>query len=692
MFRSYWHVAIRGFLRNKVASFINIGGLMLGLTTGIVISLFVVFAFGFDRFHTNYKQIHLVEMNQAFSGTLYTGNATSCLLGPALKAAMPALKYVVRAREEGESLTRVAEKALYQKSLYVDPDFFHMMTFPAIEGDPTSTLREARGVILTQSAARRLFGDAQAMGKTILLNNTYPVKVGCVVRDLPFSSSIQFDLALPFNLFERDNTWMDSWDSRSVQTWLQLEPNANVAALNRQMTEILLKNRDGKKASLFAYPIERLHLYDNFKDGKPYWGKAYLILAIALLAFLTLVIACINFMNLSTAMAERRAKEVGVRKVLGASRKVIVMQFLGEAILMTMMALVLATGLAYVALPWFAAFAELPLSDGFGHPQVWICLVVLGLFTGLLAGSYPAFYLSRFQPVKVLKRLMSTGRKGGLLRKSLVTIQFVISTFLVIITVVVVRQVHYVAARPLGFESSNLVDIIADGDLPGQFETFKDEVGRIPGVVNLTAGTSNMVNIGIAQSGLDWPGKRPDQDFVFQAIWVRYDWTKTAGLKVVEGRDFSPSFGADSSSCLINETAIRKMGLKGPVLGAMVNGRKVVGVLQDFVVNFSGRGTQPIIVYLGKENLNHFLVRLTNDGQWKTHLAQIGKVVRTLHPGYPFTFHFTDEEHQQYFKNDYGVEQLANIFSVLAVLISGDGIVRSGQLSDRKADERNEYP
>ena len=688
MLKSYFIIAVRNFLRNKVTSIVNIGGLMLGLTTGIVISLFLIYAFEADKFHTNYKAIHLLEMNEDFAGTLYTGGLTPGPLGPALQGEIPALKYVVREKEEGESLTRYEEKAIYQRSIYTEPDFFRMMTFPAIEGDPVATLRNGSAVVLTQSAARRLFGSQSPMGKTVLLNNLHPVKVGAVVRDVPENSSIQFDLVLPYSLFEIDNEWLRQWENRAVRTWVQLEPGASLEAVNRQMTALLLKNEPKKKAALFAYPIDRLYLYDNFKDGRPYWGKAYMFMVIGFIAFLTLLIACINFMNLSTAMAERRAREVGLRKVLGASRRVIIGQFLGEAVLLAMLALILSVGLTYLVLPRFAAFAEQPLLKEFGNGWVWLLMVTLGLFTGVMAGSYPALYLSRFQPAKVLKRLMSIGRKGARLRKGLVTFQFVISIFLVITTIVVVKQVHYVDNRPLGYDLSNLIDITADGKLPGQFDLFRTRMQNITGVIDVTASTDNLLGVGNSFTGLDWPGKRPEQDFIIRATWVSYNWTKTAGLQMVEGRDFSPAFGADTSACLINQTAIQKMGLKAPVLGTRIGGKIVIGVLRDFVFNYAGRATEPLIVYLSKNDLGHFLVRLANDGHWRAHLDQIAQYTRALNPGYPFTFRFVDDEHQDQFKHDFGTEQLATIFAVMAILISCLGLFGlAGYLIERRTKE-----
>jgi putative ABC transport system permease protein len=673
MLKSYFTIALRNFLRNKVISIVNIGGLMLGLTTAIVICLLLVYAFSFDKFHANYKDIHLVEVNLLQAGNIKTISSTPGPLGTAIQETIPGLKYVVRTEEAGEALTRYNEKAIYQKSLYAEPDFFNMMTFPSIEGDPVSTLRDGSGVVLTERGAARLFGNEKALGKIILVNNTYPLKVGAVIRDVPQNSSFEFDLALPFTLFERNNgSWINDWNRFSPKTWIQLQPNASVEYINRRMTLLISKKSSQKKISLFAYPIARLNLYDNFVDGKPYWGKAYLFMVIGFVAFLTVIIACINFMNLSTAMAERRAREVGLRKVLGASRKIIIGQFLGEALLMAMIALILSIGLAWFVLPWFAVFAELPLKDEFGIPWLWALLLALGIFTGLVAGSYPALYLSRFQPAKVLRRLMSVGTKGARFRKGLVTFQFVISIFLVVATIVAVKQMHYVEDRPLGFETSNLVDVSADGGLARRFELFRNALADIPGIVSLTASSSSALGVSNEQSGLDWPGKTPDQNLSFGALWVQYDWTKTMRLQIATGRDFSPQFGADTSACLLNQIAVRKMGLKEPILGAMVGGKKVIGVIQDIM--WGNSAGSPMIVYLTKGDLDHFLIRLTNDRQWKTTLSKIEKVAKSLNPGYPFTFQFTDEEREQQFNGDRHLAEIMNIFAAMAILISCLGL------------------
>jgi putative ABC transport system permease protein len=672
MLKSYFTIAIRYFLRNKVTSIINVGGLMLGLATSIVICLLLVYASSFDGFHTHLKDIYQVKLNVLEAGNINTKSSTPGPLGPAIQKEIPSLKYVVRTQET-VSLTRYHETAIYQKALYADSDFFKMMTFPALEGDPISTLRSGSGVVLTQRAAKRMFGNKSALGQTILVDNTSPLQVGAVIRDVPQNSSIQFDVLLPFALFETNNvSWIKDWNTISPQTWIQLRPGARLESINQQMTQRLPKQGSLKGASLFAYPIARLHLYNWFENGKPSGGNIYLLAVIGFIGFLTVLIACINFMNLSTAMAEHRSREVGLRKVLGASRKIIIGQFLGEAVLVAMVALILSIGLAWLVLPWFGVVAELPLRDQFGIPWMWALLLALGLFTGLLAGSYPALYLSRFQPAKVLKRLMSVGIKGGRFRKGLVTFQFVISIFLAVTTIVAVKQMHHVESRYLGFETSNLVDISADGDLAGRFELFRNSIAGIPGIVDLTATSGTALEVSADQWNLDWPGKRVGQDIRFGALWVAYNWTRTIGLKVLAGRDFSPGFGTDTSSCLINQIAVREMGLKEPVLGAMVGGKKVIGVIQD--ITFGNSLGSPMIVYLAGGNLGHFLIRVTSDRQWDANLSKIEKVAKSLNPGYPFTFAFTDDEREQQFNDSKHLVGTINTFAAIATLISCLGL------------------
>jgi putative ABC transport system permease protein len=693
MLKSYFTMAWRSLLRNKVASAINISGLTIGLSAGIIVLLFVMDRLGANKFNKNYKAIYEVMFNYKRSETVVTDRFTPFPLGAAIRKEMPAVQTMARTRLT-QCLTQYGSKILYQSAMYAEPDYFRMMTFPALKGDPIATLTKNNSMVLTESTARRLFGKDEALGKTILVDSADLLTVGAVIRDVPINSSTKFDIVLPLARYVQVSDETLPWDSaKVVNTWIQLRPGASLKTVNSELNRLLSEHVDARSVHSygltdFAYPLDRLELYGTFKNGKPAGGEIYLVLVAAVLAALVLLVACVNFMNLSTAMAERRAREVGLRKVLGASRRVIIGQFLGEALLLALIALSLSIPLAYIILPEFMAFTGQLLTHEFGDPRLWIILLVLGIFTGLVSGSYPALYLSRFQPVKVLKRMVSLGWSGIRFRRGLVTLQFVIAIFLVIGVIVCFRQIDYIANRPIGFEPSNLLDIPADGNLPGHFDLFKQQVTAIPGVLDITASSDNLIRDEWSINNLDWPGKLPGQDFVFRRSTVQYDWTRTTGITLLEGRDFSPAFGADSSACLLNQTAVRRMGLKEPVIGVRVGGHTVIGVIKDYVLNDPAGQTQPLIVYLSQNGLSHFLLRITNDGQWQDRLARIEKIAKKLNPHYPFTFHFTDESYQQEFINALGFQQLVNIFGGVAIFISCMGLFGfAGFIVERRKKE-----
>jgi len=688
MLKSYLITAWRGFLRNKVLSVINVGGLMIGLATCTVMSLIVTYMVSTDRFNKNYKDIFLLEFNQDLSGHIETSRSVPAPLAPVLKDEIPALKNISRSTYPDQSVVRYGNKSIYQTIIYTDPDFFNIMTFPALQGNSVNSLQE-NSVVITQSAANRLFGTENALNKTIVIDNVHPFKVGAVVRDVPGNSTINFDLIIPFKVFEHDNDWVARWGNHSVLTWLQLPENTNLSLLNAQLNQILHKHSDERNISAFAYPLSRLVLFDNFKDGKPSGGKIYLVSMLAVLAVFVLLIACINFINLSTAMADRRAKEVGLRKVLGATRELLIGQFMGEAMFISILALIISIAVTLLVLPWFEASLGVPLYQQFGNMTFWIVLILLGLVTGLVAGIYPALYLTRFQPAKVLTRVFSSGRKGSGFRQTLVTFQFVISIFFIIGVIVLFKQIKYLTDRPMGYDMSDLVAITADGDLPEHFDLFKEKLRNIPNVASITAENDNLVGIGTTTRDLDWPGKTPDRDILFHQTWVHYNWTKTIGLQMEEGRDFDPAFGADTSACLVNETAVRMMGLKQPVLGTKIGNHTIIGVTRDFVYNNPAWSIAPLVVYLRTNNrLNNVLVRLSNARNSSATLTEIEKAEKSINPFYPFAFRFLEDAHQRYFIGDFKIERLVNIFGTIAILLSCLGLFGlAGFIAERRAKE-----
>ncbi|MEO8415726.1 MAG: ABC transporter permease [Ginsengibacter sp.] len=686
MLKNYLKTAWRNLLKNKTSSFINVSGLAVGLATSIIIMLVVVNEFGYDKFNVNLKDIYLLMKNQKQVDGISTGDATAGPMAATLRNEMPETKYAARVAYFGNKVMRIDNKTLYGSGMYAEPDIFNIMTFPAMEGDPVTALKNG-SIVLTQQAAKKYFGIEDAIGQVISINKD-AFKVGAVVRDIPSNSSIQFEMAFPFSYYAQQNDWLNKWDDNRIQTWVQLRPNANIASLNRRLTRLLQVRSDDKTVSLFLNPLSRLRLYSRFTNGVPDGGKIDMVyLLIALCAFVILI-ACINFMNIATARSEHRSREVGVRKVLGASRKIIICQFLSEAILMTFIALLLAIILAQAVLPAFNQFTKNNLVFSFSDWSVWLLLISIGLFTGLLAGSYPAFFLSKFKTIKALRGAGIDGKSGAGLRKVLVTIQFVISIFFIVGTIVIYKQINYVRDRPLGYDQENMIDISATGDLGKKYEIFKNELKKIPGVVNTTAGNDNVLQFGGSVTGMDYPGKTPGQEISVIVSSVAYDWTKTVGIKMKEGRDFNPSFSTDSNACIINEATVQKMGLKEPIIGTRIDNNIVIGVFKDFVFNNPSGNIAPMALYLQTSNLSHILVRIRNDNNWRKTIAQIESAAKKINQDYPFDYTFSNDAFQARFDEWASVGTAASLFGGMTIFIACLGLFGlSSFVAERRSKE-----
>jgi putative ABC transport system permease protein len=692
MLKSYFTMAWRSLIKNKVSSFINIGGLAVGLATGIIIMLVVMEELSFDKFNTHLADTYMLMTSQKQSGEISVGRASSGIMAPAMRAEMPEVKYAARVCDVSGQMIRVGNKTTFESGIYAEPDFFNIMSFPAVAGNPVAALREPGSVVLTEHIAKKLFGNDNPIGKIIVHNNKHALKVAAVVRDVPSNSSIGFDMVFPFQLYEQENPWIDKWDYNSIVTWMQLQPSADPLTVNKKLTHLLRARATDTLETLFAFPLARLRLHGEFKNGQSSGGRIYMVWLLSLIGIFMLLIACINFMNLATAHSEHRAREVGVRKALGASRKWIIVQFFSEALLMTFIALALGVLIAKLLLPAFNQVTEKNIQFDFGNGQLWFSLLGIGLFTGLVAGSYPALFLSRFKTVKVLKGVNSTG-KGGRLRRVLVTAQFFISIFFIIGTVVVYMQINHVRDRPIGYDQDNLVQVAADGELAGRFEVFKNELSGIPGVKDVSAGTDDILQYGSSITGMDWPGKEPGNEVTLLVSGVQYNWIKTTGLQLMEGRDFSPTFGTDTAACIVNEAAVRRLGLKAPVLGQQLGGKAIIGVFRDFVFNNPSGIIAPMRVTLDTGRLDHFFVRIQNDGHWRATLAGIGAVAKKLNPDYPSDVMFVKEGYQRRFEEFASFGMLASLFGGMAIFISCLGLFglsafmaekRSKEMSIRK--------
>ncbi|AXY73408.1 ABC transporter permease [Paraflavitalea soli] len=689
MLKNYFKIAWRSLTRNRVSSFINISGLAVGLAISILAMICILDMTSYDKFHTHLPNIHALIVTNKLSGDISAGKSVPGPLAEVLRTNLAEVKYVSRYGNGGQGLFNVGEKSLYEKTVYVEPDYFRMMTFPAISGDPVKALEQSGSIVITEKIAKKLFGKEDPMGKLIRYNNQYALQVGAVIRDLPANSSEHFDVIIPFVQYEYENrSWINKWDNSAIATWMELKPGINLTTFNTKLDKLYKEKTGNENSGLFAYPFSKMWLYGEFKNGKPAGGRIYAVMLMGAVGLFVLLIACINFMNLSTARSEHRAREVGVRKVMGAFRKQVIFQFLCEAMLLTFVSLLLGIFLAVIALPALNHYTGKDMTLDLSNWQIWLSLLGMVLFTGLVAGSYPAFFLSSFKPVLVLKGVITNRKGGSLLRKGLVTFQFVVSIFLILATIVIFKQSKHAENRPIGYEAENLVEIPLRGDMGPKFQLLKNELSQIPGVVSISGGTNNLINFGGAVDGIDWPGKTADQRFYMTVTDVQYDWVKTAGLKMAEGRDFSPAFGTDTSGCLINQAAALKMGLKSPIVGTRLSGSPVIGVVQDFVFNSPMAKPGPMLIKLNRGGMNHLFLRFRNDDDWRKTMAQVELAVKKVSPGSPFEYHFTAEVLQQRLEGMRYTSQLTNIIGILAIFISCLGLFGlSAFLAERRNKE-----
>lgn len=675
MFKNYLKIAWRNLFRNKLVSLINITGLGIGLAVAFIIMAWVSDEMSYDKFHRNLSSIYAVMHNMKQDGRIFTTQSVPGTLAPALQNEIPEIKYAARVSYSGQNLISFKDKAIYEEGMYADADYFRIMTFPAIAGNPVAALKEANAIVITASAAKKIFGNENPVGKVLAWNNQRGLIVGAVIKDIPSNSSYKFDIVLPFRMYEKeDSAAIFNWNNNFIQTWLQLQPGVNIEQLNTKLSKLIREKADDKTAELFAYPLADIAMHGKFTNGKPEGGRIEMLMMMGALGLFVLIIACVNFMNLSTARSERRAKEVGIRKTAGALRKHLIIQFLSEAFLVTFLALIVAVIAAELLLPPFNNLTGKNASLNFSNWKIPVALLATALITGLISGAYPAFFLSRFRPVKVLKGTVEPTGGKSLLRKGLVTFQFIISSFLIVFTIVIHKQVQYAQKIPVGYNLHNLFDISARGDAAAKFELFRSLLLQKPGVQSVSASSDNMVGINSSASGFQWAGKTTSQDFSFSITHVQYDWAKTAGLNIVEGRDFSREYRGDSLSCILNQSAVKRMNLKEPVIGTMIDNYKVVGVATDFSYNNVFASPAPLIAFLDTGKMNHFFVRMDKHASMSQSLLTIKDAFKQVASGTPFEYRLTAEVYDNKFAGIRSGGQFSGMVGLLAILISCMGL------------------
>ncbi len=689
MLRNYLKIAFRNLVKNKVYSFINIFGLSVGMAVAMLIGLWIFDEFSANKHHKNYATLYQVMMHQTFDGHRGSQQALPYPIGEELKSKYPDFKGVAMCDWGGNRSLVVGNQKFLKNGHYIGEEAIDMFSLKVLNGDK-NPLKEPYSIVLTEETAQAIFGKQDPIGKTVRMDNSVDLKVTAIVEKQPKNATLQFDYLVPWLLQAKQNPdyikrTATEWGNNSFQTYVQLKDGVTPEKTNAKVKNVVLSHfLDNKlmqntiKPEVFIHPMEKWRLYNDFENGENVGGFIKYIKLFGIFGIFILVIACINFMNLSTARSEKRAKEVGVRKAVGSAREQLIGQFLSESLLIAFFALLLALLLVLISLPYFNTLTEKLMSLQFGNPIFWGIILVFTLFTGLLAGSYPALYLSSFNPVQILKGGVHVGKSASLPRKILVVIQFTFSIVLMIGTIIIYQQVQHGKNRPIGFNSKSLISVEASKDLNKNFEPLRNELLASGMVSSISKSNSPPTQIWSNNNGWEWKNSTPeDKGAIFNTIATSYDYTKTMGIKLKEGRDFSKDFSTDSVGVILNEAAVKRMGLKNPV-GELLkwNGkeRRVVGVITNINMESPFQAISPLTIVFDKDWVNVFCVRINPNVSSSEAIAKITPIFDKYNPGYPFDYKFADTEYSKKFNYEELIGNLSLIVSILAIFISCLGL------------------
>ncbi len=673
MFRNYFKVALRNLIQNKVLSLINISGLALGMAGAVLLLLNIQYEFSVDQFHKKKDNIYKAYNKQMINGKLECGGATSPLLAQALKQDYPEIKNITRVAST-EKMLRYGDKKIIVSGNFTDPSFLNMFSFPLVKGNAQTALKNISSIVITEQLARKIFGDEDPMNKIILADNTDNFTVAGVLKDLPYNTEFQFEYLLPWNFLKGKDSEHARWDYNYVSTFAELQPISHINAVNRKISNVITRHSDNKEnVKIFFHPLTKEHLYNHFENGKATGGAIDDVRFFGILAGVILLIACINFMNLSTARSVKRAKEVGIRKVIGAVKGSLVLQFIGESVLLAFISGCIALVLVQLLLPVFSSFANVHLAVVYQSPLFWCIGLCFILFTGILAGSYPAFYLSSFKPVSVLKGVLKNGNALVTPRKILVVVQFVFSIVLINFTIIFQKQIKHVQERKTGFMKENLIFHPMTEDLRKNYQLVKNELLNTGTAVSICKSNTPITRRSGSITGLEWQGQDAKANVSFDMLSEGGDFIKTNGLKLVLGRDIDiTNFPTDTASCVINETALKVLGFKNPI-GQLINNWKIVGVIKDFIIGGPQQAINPMLI-VGSNAGDFISIRLNSNSPAVQNLQNAEAVLKKYNLNFLTEYQFADVDYAAKFKQPKNAAMLINTFALVAIFISCLGL------------------
>ena len=681
MFKSFVHTAFRNLQKNKAFSFLNIFGLAIGIACASLILLWVQDELTFNHNYLNSNNLYTVYENQTYNGKVSTFRATPGPFAQAVVAEIPGIKAAARTNGEVTEPFSLGDKAINVPGSFADRELVRMLGLSFIYGESQQVLHNINEIVIDQSMAEKFFGGTDPVGKSIRFENKEDLKVTGVFKDLPLNSTFQFHWLIPLAKIDHKETWQTAWGANWLRTYIELGPNANLASINAKLEHYLVAKTGIKdfKTTCFLFAMNDWNLHNNFTDGKMDGGRITYVRLFTLIAWIILLIACINFMNLSTARSEQRAKEVGVRKVMGAGKGKLIGQFIAEALLMSFISVQVALGIIYVALPSFNLLVEKRLAVDLFQPLHIAYLFAIGTIVGVVAGSYPAFYLSSFNPIAVLKSIrIKSGAWSGFVRQGLVVMQFTASIILIIATIIIYQQIQHVKDRDLGFSKNSLIYVATQGNIVDHFAAINSELKQTGLVDNMALSDSPILEIGNNTDNYSWQGKETSHNPLINRENVNAQFIPTMGIKMAAGRNFYDDPKQDSTNVIINEAFAKEMGNEGRVGGILRDGDKkaftIVGIMKDYLFNDMYTPGSPLLIYNQPKGTSILTIRLKDGLNPANTLAKVGNIIKKDNPGYPFDYTFVNDDFNRLFKIESLTGKLASVFAVLAVFISCLGL------------------
>ena len=700
MFQQFLKLVFRNLWQHKSLSLLNIGGLAVGLTVALLIGLWIADELSFDRFHQNRDRLYQVKITGQVNGKLETRNAIPLPLAETFRQSFPQVKRVAECDWGELHGLQLDDRSLLRNGYFVPPDFLEMFSFPLLAGDPATALEAPGSILLTAATAEALFGHTNfraLIGKPVTIDNMAEAVISGVLQNVPDNSSLDFGFLLSFATWENLDPWVNrnrsNWSNNSFQLFIELQEGTDEAEFAAKAATLIQEHLADSKAVVTLHALEDWRLYSEFENGRATGGFIEYIRLFGIIAVIVLSLACINFMNLSTARSERRAQEVGLRKIMGSPRRLLIGKFLGEAVMLAVFSLAVSLVLTQILLPGFNQLTGKSLAIPFDQAAFWIIALAITLSSGLLAGTYPAFFISSFKPLKAIKGWTPTRRNqgGALPRRALVVFQFTISTALIIVTIVVHQQIEHARSRPAGYQADRLLMVTMSQELTDQFDPLKNELLNTGLVTDVTKASNPVTDVFSKVDDVSWSGRDPADDALFSLICTSDDYFETLRIPLLKGRYFDPAFPTDAKAVIFNQAAIERMGFENPLeeqINWSGNDYRIVGVVQD-VVMMNPYSKVPPAIYLYKPSWSgEMMFRLAPTADLRNTLAELESIFKKYNPAYPFAYRFADREYDKKFSTETTIGKLSTLFAILAIVISCLGIFGlSSYLAERRTRE-----